>query len=82
VADGGLGWACGLVEIDDPLLRGDEQRERRNGLGDRGEAGDSTRVAALLDAATGAHDTCGGEWHRPGVDLAKCLHLRRCYPGV
>ena len=35
VPHGGAGRARGLVEVDDALLRGDEHRERRDGLRDR-----------------------------------------------
>ena len=71
------GWAGGLVEIDDALLRGDERRERRDGLRYGCESDGSRNVPACRDGPAAVDHAGRGELDGPLVDLAKGLHAAR-----
>ena len=77
VAHGRAGRTGGLVEVDHPLLRGDEHRERGDGLGHRGKSNGECGIAVRRGASVLIDDTRCREVDRPAVDLAKCLHARR-----
>ncbi len=74
---GGAGRAGGLVQVDGALLGCHEQRESRDGLGDRGQQHGTIRVAAGCDRRLGRGHADGGERGVPVVDLEKCLHAGR-----
>jgi enamine deaminase RidA (YjgF/YER057c/UK114 family) len=72
VSDGGPWWACRLVEIDDPLLRGDEHGHRGRELRHRCPRKLDVHVAGRrLDAA---HDADRNVLARPRGDLRESLH--------
>ena len=74
---GGAGRTRPLVEVDDALLGRDEQRERGDGLRDGRERQHAVCVSLGHGPVAGSRDAGGGERHRPGLDLAKCLHAAR-----
>ncbi len=76
VADGGSLRPGGLVQVDRPLLSGDERRERRHELGHGRPAEDV--LARAEDVADGAlaHDTGRGGLRGPAVDLLEGAHRR------
>ena len=77
VADGRARRPRRLVQIDDAFLGGNENRERRDGLGDGCQSHRMRCISARRHFAAWIDDAGGGEWDRPVVDLAKCLHARR-----
>ena len=64
-----------LVEVDEPLLRGDEHRDRGRELRHRRPREAAARVAARRLDRAGHAD--GDVLARPSVDLAQRLHERR-----
>jgi len=74
VPDGGARRPRGLVEVDDPLLRGDQGRARRDRLRDRGEPHHARRVPPRREGLSGSGHAGGGEGDVPGVDLLQGVH--------
>ncbi len=68
------GRACGLVELDRPLLDRDEQREAGEQLRHRGPAQLPPARPVRRDDAPGAGDAGGGDAGSPPVDRAQRLH--------
>ena len=69
------GRARRLVEVDEPLLRGDEHRHRRRHLRHRGPRESPPRVPVRRGGSAG--DADGDVVARPPVDLAQRIHERR-----
>ncbi len=74
MADGGARRPRRLVEVDDALLGGDQDGQRRDRLRQRREPDGPARVAVRRDDRLSLHDACGRELGLPLVDLAQSVH--------